>query len=96
MTSAEPFRLRVEGVFDISERGTAVLGPILEGEVSIGDRLAVEGREAGPLAICIWIDAAPRAPKTMEDGLPRVGLIVPAWSKDDVGEGDVLVAVERA
>lgn len=83
-------------MFDISGRGTAVLGPILGGEVSIGDLLAVEGREAGPRATCVAIDAAPRALRTLEDGLARVGLIVPGWSREDVLEGDVLVAVGKA
>ncbi|HXH80426.1 hypothetical protein [Nocardioides sp.] len=96
MTAAESFRLRVEGVFDLSERGTTVLGPILAGEVSIGDVLAVEGRETGPRATCVGIDAAPRMLRTMKDALPRVGLTVTAWSRDDVAEGDVLVATERA
>jgi translation elongation factor EF-Tu-like GTPase len=96
MTVAEPFRLQVEDVFNISGRGTALLGLILEGEVSVGELLAVEGREAGPLATCEGINAAPRVSKTLDDGLPRVGLMVPAWSKDDIAEGDVLVTVERA
>jgi hypothetical protein len=67
-----------------------VLGPILDGVVSIGDLLAVEGRETGPRATCMAIDSAPRALRTLEDGLPRVGLFVPAWSIEDVSEGDVL------
>ena len=96
MTLTAPFRLLVEGVFHVSERGTGVIGPILGGEVSIGDVLAVECRETGPQAPIVWIDAAPRAQRTLEDGLPRVGLIVPAWSKDDVSEGDVLIAVGSA
>jgi hypothetical protein len=62
----------------------------------VGDVLAIQGREAGPHAPVVWVDAAPRAPRTQEDGLPRVGLVVPAWSKDDVAEGDVLVALGSA
>lgn len=96
MTSAVSFRLRVESVVNISGCGTAVLGPILGGELSIGDVLAVEGREAGPRATCVGFDAAPRVLRTFEDALPRVALLVPAWSTNDVAAGDVLVAVERA
>lgn len=96
MTSTAPFRLLVEGVFHISERGTGVIGPILRGEASIGDVLAVEGRDTGPQAAIVGIDAAPRARRTLEDGLPRVGLIVTDWSKDDVFEGDVLIVVGLA
>ena len=93
MSQEERFRLRVEGVFDITGRGTAVLGPIIDGVLTIGDVLVVEGREDGPNAQCVAIDAAPRAPQTLVDGLPRIGLKVPAWSKEDVSEGDFLVTV---
>ena len=96
MAHVEQFRLRIEGVFNISGRGTAVLGPILSGAVSIGDVLVIEGREDRASARCVAIDAAPRALRTLEDGLPRVGLVVPAWTRDDVFEGDVLIAVDPA
>lgn len=96
MTSNAPFRLLVEGVFHISERGTAVIGPILDGEFSIGDVLTVEGRATAPQAAITWIDAAPRALRTLGDGLPRVGLLVPSWSKDEVSEGDIPITRDPA
>lgn len=34
-----------------------------------------------------------RVLKTLEDGLPRVGLFVPSWTTSDAHEGDVLVVV---
>lgn len=94
MPQDERFRLHVEGVFGISGRRTGVLGPILSGSISIGDLLAVEGREHLAPAACTAIDAGPRVLKTLEDGLSRVGLILAAWTEDDVLEGDVLVAIE--
>ncbi len=93
MTTAAAFRLRVEGIFDLTGRGTAIVGAVLQGVVSVGDRLRIEDQEHGLIAECVAIDFAPQAPRTKTDGLQRVGLIVPSWSKADVVEGDVLVTV---
>lgn len=95
MADVEQFRLLVEGVFDVTGRGTAAVGQILSGVVRRGDRVAVEGRGSQP-AECVWIDAAPRVLKTLEDGRPRVGLFVPSWTTSDAHEGDVLVVVDPA
>jgi translation elongation factor EF-Tu-like GTPase len=91
MEPLEIFRLEVEGVFDITGRGTAVLGPLLGGDLRVGDVVCIESRNDLRSPV-VAIDCAPRAPKTLEDGKTRVGLVVPAFSQDDLKPGDVLVA----
>lgn len=41
VAASEPFALRVADVFDITGRGTAVVGPIESGVVRTGDRVDV-------------------------------------------------------
>lgn len=95
MTSVEPFRMRVEGVFALAGRGTVVVGVILRGAVSIGDELTVVGRSEEKRAAVIAIDPAPRDLRMLEDGLSHVGLLVSAWSVGDVREADVVAAAGR-
>lgn len=91
MGNGEPFRLQVEAAFNLPGRGTAALGVILEGQLRVGDELSIEGTQ-GPSAACRAIDGAPRALRTLEDGRPRVVVIVPAWDATDLKAGDVLTS----
>lgn len=93
---AERFTFEVEYVGHITGRGTVVWGVRRAGILCLGDVLAVLGREDGRLAACTSFDPGRHTDRTLEDGLFRSALIVPAWTKDDVAVGDLLVVVRRA
>ena len=82
------FRLRVRDVFDLSGRGTAVVGFIESGEVSVGDELRVEGSAAAATVAAV---EGVRDAAWTPDLPPPVGLVVPAFSLGDLRPGDVLV-----
>ncbi|WP_327139032.1 hypothetical protein [Nocardia sp. NBC_01327] len=86
------FRFLVDSVFTITGRGTAVIGVIEAGTVSIGDLLRVikaDGKP-GPAATCRAIEGVYRAGRNPGDPAP-VGLIVPELQKNDLAPGDLLI-----
>lgn len=83
------FRLAVRDVFDITGRGTAVVGYIECGSVQVGDQLLVERtgmtavlRDFGGVREAAW--------KPADDA--TVGLVLPDLAFTDVTAGDVLIS----
>lgn len=92
-SGSERFRLRVEAVFTITGHGTAVLGAPLAGQVRVGDQLRVAGRN-GPTAEVVHIDVAPRVAADRVERGPTIGLVLSAFTQDDVAQGDELIAIQ--
>jgi translation elongation factor EF-Tu-like GTPase len=89
--AAGRFRFRIEDVFSITGRGTAVAGFIEQGAVRAGDHLRLirsDGTE-GPVVVCRSVEFADRSGWRPGDPV-TVGLIVPGLSGHDAARGDVL------
>lgn len=86
------FRFLVESVFALSNRGTAVIGEILQGEINVGDELRISRRPTARARV-VHIDAAPRV-RAASGERPQLGLVVPAFDGSDLAAGDELVAVD--
>lgn len=88
---ADGFRFKIDDVFAITGRGTAVAGFIEQGAVLAGDRLRLlrsDGTE-GPVVVCRSVEFADRPGWRPGDPV-TVGLIVPDLSGHDAARGDVL------
>lgn len=89
--AADRFRFRIDAVFTITGRGTAVSGFIEPGAVRAGDRLRLirgDGSE-GPVVVCRSVEFVDRSGWRPGDPV-TVGLIVPDLSGPDAGRGDML------
>jgi elongation factor Tu len=89
--AADLFLFRIDAVFAITGRGTAVSGFIEQGVVRAGDRLRLirgDGTE-GPLVVCRSVEFADRSGWRPGDPV-TVGLIVSDLSVHDAGRGDIL------
>ena len=74
--------------FDLTDRGTAVVGYIESGEVRVGDRLRVE--RSGEATTVASVEGVLDAGWTPGTPAP-VGLLVPDLRPHDVRDGDFLV-----
>jgi translation elongation factor EF-Tu-like GTPase len=83
------FRLRVEQAFNITGRGTAVVGVLEQGDLRVGDSVRLVRGEGGPVAVCVGLDHAPRDAKGEGEPL-KVGLILPALDAANIEPGDLI------
>lgn len=92
MSDDEQLRFVVKGAFNLTSRGTSVVGHIETGWVVVGDRLRVvrvDG-ELGPTAECTGVGRLRVA--SWEPGQPvPMAVLLPALQVSDIREGDVLV-----
>ena len=88
---ADLFRFRIDGVFAITGRGTAVAGFIEQGAVRAGDRLRLisDGTE-GAVVVCRSVEFADQPGWRPGDPV-TVGLIVPDLPGHDAAHIDMLV-----
>jgi translation elongation factor EF-Tu-like GTPase len=89
--AADRFLFRIDAVFTIAGRGTAVSGFIEHDAVRAGDRLRLiraDGTE-GPVVVCRSVEFVDRSVWRPGDPV-TVGLIVSDLSGHDAGRGDTL------
>jgi elongation factor Tu len=83
------FRMTVDDVFYIGDRGVVVTGKVDHGAVSAGSRIVVErdGRKVHTVTVnAVEFGSSKRARETSDD----VGLLLRELGKEDVATGDVL------
>lgn len=93
--TAARFRFRIDHIFTITGRGTAVIGFIEQGVVRTGDRLRLvcgDGAE-GPAVVCTSVDV-PRKVGWRPGDPVAVGLLVPDLGRHDAVRGDILIGEE--
>ena len=88
--STDPlFRLVVEDVFTIANRGTVVTGRIETGTLKVGDEILIRGRAGDKKAVVSGIEAFRKVLEQANQG-DAVGILLKDLSKTDVQRGDVL------
>ena len=83
------FRMTVEDVFTIRNRGTVVTGRIEVGEIRAGNEVYVDGTGGMKRAVINSIEMFRSQHHKAQAG-DRVGLILENVHKEDVQRGDVL------
>lgn len=86
------FGFRIDAIFTITGRGTAVTGFIEQGAVRAGDRLRFirgDGAE-GPAVVCRAVDIVRKSGWRPGDPV-TVGLLVPDLAGLDPARGDMLI-----
>jgi translation elongation factor EF-Tu-like GTPase len=90
VVSGHSFKMTIEDVFDIADRGVVVTGTVETGSVQPGDEVTFESkgarRSVRVTAIEKFREMLPRA-----DAGDSVGLYLSDVAKDDVAVGDRLV-----
>ena len=88
---AEIVRFVVESAFELSGRGTVVVGRLEEGTIRAGDKLRLLSQGAERTVTCRGA-AAIRESDWTPGTPPPIGLLLPELSPDEVSPEDVLVA----
>jgi translation elongation factor EF-Tu-like GTPase len=86
------FRFRIDGVFTITGRGTAIMGFIEQGTVRVGDTLQIVRADgtAGPDFTCRGVESVRQADWRPGDPVP-IGLLAGNLLRHEVGQGDYLI-----
>ena len=87
----KPFRMSIEGVFQIKGRGTVVSGAIDQGIVKVGDSVQIV---RGDKIIDTTVTGVEMFRKSLKEGRAghNVGILLRGINKEDVHRGDVLCA----
>jgi elongation factor Tu len=83
------FRMTVEDVFTIRNRGTVVTGQIEIGEIRVGNEVYIHGANPTKTAVISSIEMFRREQPQAQAG-DKVGLILADITKEDVQRGDIL------
>ncbi len=94
MFSGSYFRMMVEDVFAIRNRGTVVTGRIESGAVSVGHEIYVHRADLARTAIVSGIEMYRKSHQRAETG-DVVGLILTGIEKEDIQRGDILSSQSR-
>jgi elongation factor Tu len=89
MPSDSSFRMTIQDVFAIRDRGTVVTGQVESGMLQVGDVVKVETQGDTIEAIVTGIEMFRRSIEQAGTG-ERVGVFLRSVAKDDVQRGDVL------
>ena len=88
------FRMKIEDVFDISRRGTTVVGQVDRGTVTLQDKVHLNGQSTVRQVVVIGIEMWGRSLSTAK-AAQRIGVILANVSKDEVQRGDVLAGSDE-
>lgn len=84
------FRIMVEDVFTITERGTVITGKVESGTVTVGDQVTLRRVDGSTREVTVaGLEMFRKILNTAEQG-DNVGLLLRGVTKSDVGRGDVL------
>jgi elongation factor Tu len=87
---ADPaFRMTVEDIFAIKDRGTVVTGRIESGTITVGDEIQIRGRSAGKTTVVAGIEVFRKVVTRARAG-DNVGVLMKDIGKEDVERGDLL------
>jgi elongation factor Tu len=91
MTTDPFFRMIVDDIFSIRNRGTVVTGKIEGGTLRVGDEVAIQGKNGERKAIVTGIEMFRKTSSQANTG-DNVGILFKDISKQDVQRGDVILA----
>lgn len=88
--AADPlFRMTVEDVFSIRDRGTVVTGQIESGSLSVGDEITLNHQGTSKKVVVSGIESFHKTLKQVQAG-NNVGVLLRNIDKTDIQQGDVL------
>ena len=93
MSSDPSFRMTVQDVFSIRDRGTVVTGKIESGTISTGDEISIERPGYAKKAVVTGIEEF-RKQLAQAGAGANIGLLLRDIGKQDIQRGDVLVGVD--
>ena len=82
----DPFRLRVDDIFTIKDRGVVVTGRVESGSLKVGDVVVVNGTRQCEVA---GIEQFRKILQTASAG-DNVGILLSDITKYDINQGDIL------
>ena len=91
MTTDPFFRMIVDDIFSIRNRGTVVTGKIETGTLRVGDQLVIRGKNGDKATVVTGIEAFRKALEQATAG-DMVGVLLKDVSREDVQHGDELLA----
>ena len=92
--SADPtFRMTVQEIFSIRNRGTVITGEIESGTVTVGDEILLLGRGSNQKTVVAGVEVNRKVVTQAHKG-DQVGVLLKDISQDDVQPGDVLAGSE--
>ena len=87
MTTDPSFRMIVEDVFSIRNRGTVVTGKIETGTLKVGDDIVIRGRNGEKTTIVTGIESFRKVLDQANPGV-MVGILLKDISREDIQHGD--------
>ena len=90
MSTDPTFRMTVQDVFTIRDRGTVVTGQIESGTLNAGDEISIQRQGSAKKAVVTGIEAFRKRLQQAQVG-DNVGLLLRDIGKQDIQRGDVLV-----
>lgn len=91
MSTDPTFRMTVEDVFSIRDRGTVVTGRIESGMLNAGDEILIQRQGSSRKTNVTGIEAFRKQLQQAQAG-DNVGLLLRDIQKQDIQRGDILVA----
>jgi len=92
--ATETFSLRIEDVFSIRGRGYVAVGPVLAGEVSVGDRIWLHVKGQAYKLRVLGIEVFQKTLTTARVG-EQVGLLLQGVGVEKMDRDAVLAGTER-
>ena len=89
------FRMKIEDVFVIRDRGTVAVGRIDQGTLSPGDEVDIQGSGGSKRAIVAGVEMFHKMLNQAKSG-DNVGVLLKDVGKGDVHSGDMLMGVGGA
>jgi len=86
------FRMKIEDVFSIRDRGTVAVGRIEQGTLSPGDEVDIQGSGGSKRAVVSGVEMFHKMLNQAGVG-DNVGVLLKDVGKDDVHSGDMLMGV---
>jgi elongation factor Tu len=90
MSTDPSFRMTVQDVFSIRNRGTVVTGQIESGSLNAGDEISIQRQGYAKKAVVTAIEALRKQLQHAQSG-DNVGLLLRDIGKQDIQRGDVLL-----
>lgn len=86
------FRMKIEDIFVIRNRGTVAVGRIEQGTLSAGDEVDIQGHDGSKRAVVAGLEMFHKTLNQAGAG-DNVGVLLKDVGRDDVQRGDMLMGV---
>jgi len=85
----KPFLMAIEGIFSMTGRGTVVTGRIEQGQIKVGDEVAIIGPKPFPKIVVTGLEMFKKSMDSARAG-DNVGCLLRNLKKEDLRRGEVL------